>query len=442
MKYVWFILLLNILPLPLIAQQMHVEDFKRYTHPFWQKATYETDKHFALLDILTNEKGFEFFIGSTPVAAIEGEGTLTLSLPNRTTSLLIKHPDYGQLNWKIPGKGVKKKRRYQVYLHTESPDKEYQQEKQWALLTVNPGNAIFYIDSLIHPVQDGMLSLYLNMGKHPCRIESPFYKAISDTLELTDSARLEKHFELEPYYAYLTVRTRLPQAQILLDGQEIGIRTAETGRLKPGRYRLSIRQNGQLYYDRFIDIANSQRKVIDLSETTLTAIPEETLAENRPSEVISAPTQAEDTVPTNTENQQLSPVHIIAFNAETAIWLNREHIGTGEWTGYLAPGFYAVSSQKEELDSRTTFFWVEAGKPVELNLASPLADYGFLNISSNEVNAQIFLNGIPVGETPCVLKHLPADRSYRLQLKKGKKEAESVVYLKGNDIVNVHLKLK
>ena len=79
----YFLSLLGcLLVLSAAAQQMRVEDFTRYKHPFWQKATYETDKRQALLDLFTNEKGFQFFVGKTAVTAIEGEGLVTISLPH------------------------------------------------------------------------------------------------------------------------------------------------------------------------------------------------------------------------------------------------------------------------------------------------------------------------------------------------------------------------
>ena len=142
------------------------------------------------------------------------------------------------------------------------------------------------------------------------------------------------------------------------------------------------------------------------------------------------------------QSGQWADVHITAFDADTEIWLNRERVGQGEWRGNLAPGFYAVSSRKEGLDSRTDFFWVDAGKSVELNLISPLADYGLLNVSCDEVDATVFLNGLAIGSAPCVLRNLPVGRTYRVRLVKGRKAAETLVRLRGNDIVNVKLKLK
>lgn len=451
MRYLW-IILWCVWTIPLIAQRMRVEDFGQYKKPFLRKASFAVDKRFALLDLITNEKGFEFSVGGMIVEVAEGDGLVTLALPHKCDFLTIKHPVYGQYTWKTP-EALKRKKHYQAYLYTESLEKEYRQEKQWVLLTVRPERAIVYLDSVMYQIQDGQLSLYLPIGKHACRIESPFYKPLSDTIELTDSARLEKRFILESFYAYLTVETDLTDARILLDGKPIGSMRAETGRLRPGRYRLTIEKGDWTYYDRLVEIANAERKVIDLRGVALRPsrrgepLPEQVSLLSDSSlvtEVVSeegktsTPVLRGDTV----QASIVSDVHITAFNVETEIWLNRELVGRGEWQGELAPGFYSVSSRKEGLESRTDFFWVEAGKMVELNLISPKADYGLLNVTCDEIDAAIFLNGLAVGFTPCVLRNLPVDRTYRIRLVKGRKEVERVIHLRGNDIVNLNLKLK
>ena len=436
----------------MMAQRMRVEDLGRYKKPFLKKASFTTDKRFALLDLITNEKGFEFSTGGVAVETTESEGLVTLSLPHKCDFLTIKHPVYGQYTWKV-SEALKRKKHYHAYLYTESLDKEYRQEKQWALLTVRPERAIVYVDSVMYQVQDGQLSLYLPIGKHPCRIESPFYMPLSDTIELTDSARLEKRFVLESFYAYLTVETDLTDVRILLDGKPIGSVRAETGRLRPGRYRLTIEKDDWTYYDRLIEIANAERKVIDLRGVALRpsrrceSLPEQASFLSDSSlvaEVVSeeGKTSASVLQGDTTLASTVSDVHITAFDAETEIWLNRELVGRGEWQGKLAPGFYSVSSRKEGLESRTDFFWVEADKMMELNLISPKADYGLLNVSCDEIDAAIFLNGLAVGFTPCVLRNLPIDRTYRIRLVKGRKEVERVIHLRGNDIVNLKLKLK
>lgn len=427
---------------PVMAQRMHVEDFGRYKKPFLHKASFTTDKQQALLDFFTNEKGFQFFVEDAPVAATEGEGMVTLALPHRTGSLIIKHPVYGQLAWKVPNGVLKKKKHYHAYLHTESLEKEFRQQKQWALISTVPERAIVYVDTVIHPLLDGNLSLYLPLGRHVCRIESPFYQTLNDTIELTDIVRFEKRYVLQPFYAYLTVETDWPDARICLDGDSLGLQRVETSRLMPGRYRLTVNQGDSLYYEQWLELANAERKVVDLHGIELRPFPQlgqSIEMSGFPDEVL-ADSMASDGL--QELSGQWADVHITAFDADTEIWLNRERVGQGEWRGNLAPGFYAVSSRKEGLDSRTDFFWVDAGKSVELNLISPLADYGLLNVSCDEVDATVFLNGLAIGSAPCVLRNLPVGRTYRVRLVKGRKAAETFVRLRGNDIVNVKLKLK
>lgn len=427
---------------PVMAQRMHVEDFGRYKKPFLHKASFTTDKRQALLDFFTNEKGFQFFVEDAPVAATEGEGMVTLALPHRTGSLIIKHPVYGQLAWKVPNGVLKKKKHYHAYLHTESLEKEFRQQKQWALISTVPERAIVYVDTVIHPLLDGNLSLYLPLGRHVCRIESPFYQTLNDTIELTDIVRFEKRYVLQPFYAYLTVETDWPDARICLDGDSLGLQRVETSRLMPGRYHLTVNQGDSLYYEQWLELANAERKVVDLHGIELRPFPQlgqSIEMSGFPDEVL-ADSMASDGL--QEQSGQWAGVHITAFDADTEIWLNRERVGQGEWRGNLAPGFYAVSSRKEGLDSRTDFFWVDAGKSVELNLISPLADYGLLNVSCDEVDATVFLNGLAIGSAPCVLRNLPVGRTYRVRLVKGRKAAETLVRLRGNDIVNVKLKLK
>ena len=389
---------------PVMAQRMHVEDFGRYKKPFLHKASFTTDKRQALLDFFTNEKGFQFFVEDAPVAATEGEGMVTLALPHRTGSLIIKHPVYGQLAWKVPNGVLKKKKHYHAYLHTESLEKEFRQQKQWALISTVPERAIVYVDTVIHPLLDGNLSLYLPLGRHVCRIESPFYQTLNDTIELTDIVRFEKRYVLQPFYAYLTVETDWPDARICLDGDSLGLQRVETSRLMPGRYRLTVNLGDSLYYEQWLELANAERKVVDLHGIELRPFPQlgqSIEMSGFPDEVL-ADSMASDGL--QEQSGQWADVHITAFDVDTEIWLNRERLGQGEWRGNLAPGFYAVSSRKEGLDSRTDFFWVDAGKSVELNLISPLADYGLLNVSCDEVDATVFLNGLAIGSAPCACR--------------------------------------
>lgn len=432
--------------LPLAAQQMRVDEFVRLKKAFLKPRSVETDKRQAILDLYTNETGFTFVAnGSMEVQAEEGEGKLTLFLPHRTTFLVIKHPDYGQYAWKIPKKGLKKKKRYRAYLDTFSPDKEYKIGKQWAVFYIQPNDAIVYMDSLMSPVRTGKAQFYLPLGRHAFRVEAPFYETVEDTLCLTDSLREEKRIELRPFYSYLTVKTKIPNSRICLDGQEIGLMQATSGRLDPGTYRLTVVQDSLCFYDSLVEVGKSEKRVVDLTGQVLK--PQRWNQNSLPihselhGQIEKMDAHAIDSL--SAEGYVFAPIHLIASDEETEIWINREWVGDGEWEGPLAMGFYAITTRKEGLESNTSFLWVDDSRPQTLDLAAPQSAYGMLNVRSNEIDAEIWINDLLVGTTPCIIPNLPADRSYVVRLQKsGYKDAVRTVRPRGNDQIEVSIDLK
>ena len=76
-------------------------------------------------------------------------------------------------------------------------------------------------------------------------------------------------------------------------------------------------------------------------------------------------------------------------------------------------------------------------------MVTPYAKYGRLNVSSNVVDAEVWLDGISVGKTPCILPPLSTYKKYTIKLtKEGYKEVKATVSLKDNDMQNLHLILK
>ena len=146
-----------------------------------RKEKLSVSKQYALLDLYTNEKGFVFKLKGIDMVAEEGDGMQTVPLPHHTSFLIIEHPDYGQLVWKIPGKGLKKKKRYRAYLYTEDPKKEFKPDKQWVVFRIRPEHAIVFVDSTVQLMQDGLLQLYLPVGQHTYQVISPFYENKKET---------------------------------------------------------------------------------------------------------------------------------------------------------------------------------------------------------------------------------------------------------------------
>lgn len=434
--------ILSAIPSILSAQQIRVDDFVRLKKPFLGTKSYETDKQFALLDLYTQESGFEFLIGKQPVEVKEGDGFLTLALPDKTTFFTIKHPEYGQFTWKAPEE-LRKKKHYQAYLFTDSPDKEYKIEKQWAVFYTQPEQSIVTIDSTLYRTMDGMIQAYLPVGKHAFKVEAPFYEAMEDSLEIEEDKRWEKEIHLQPLYAYLMVNSYMPYAEIRLDGQLIGIQEAQSKRMLPGTYLLTIQRDSLLFYQETIQLAAAEKKVVDLKKDFSKA------SRKEHSKQVSGTPETDTVAPSLQPIVILPPVpqpdslHIRAFDEDTEIWVNREQVAKGSWKEEVPPGNYAISTRKNGIESPTQHIQMGDGNGQHLKMPTPYAKYGRLNVSSNVVDADVWLDGKKVGKTPCILPPLSTYKDYSLKVsKKGYKNARAKISLKDNDMQNIYLKLK
>ena len=139
----------------------------------------------------------------------------------------------------------------------------------------------------------------------------------------------------------------------------------------------------------------------------------------------------------------IAPVTIKALDDNTSIWVNRELKGYGSWEGELAEGFYLISTEKDGLESRSTTLWVDDDTPKMIELLAPMGSYGMINVHSNEIGADVYINGKLAGKTPCVVKDLPSGSNCQVRLvKAGFYEAEKEVRIVGNDLTDIDLKLK
>ena len=393
---------------------MNIEKFKRVKFDLLNHALLPVDKKLATFDLKTDEKGFTFKAdGITDVKAQEGDGKLTLLTPHKTKFLVIKHPDYGQITWKVPGKGLKKKKHYQANLLTDKPGKEYKLSKQWVVFKVEPANAILQFDSTTVLLRDGTAQFNAPVGKHGYHVEAPFHEEVSDSIELSDSAKLTVPVILQSFYSYLTVRTPLPEATIVLDGQAIGKGSATSGHLQAGEHHLMVINGMRSFYDGIVSLGKAEKRIVELTKAD---IQNNSIIQKR--SVVRS-----DTLPVSPDSAFMETLTLKAKALEL--------------------GYYVLNTYKDSLESNPVPFWVDDELPKFLDLSAPMASYGLLNIHSNVVGATIYINKIKVGQTPFVVENLPASKPCKVRLTyDGFRDAEATIIPIGNDMVDVELKMK
>ena len=424
--------------LPLGAQQMWVEDFTRLRRPVWNRNKVVIDKHLALLDLKTEQKGFAFAAdGRKPAEAEDGDGVITVKLPHKTQFLTIKHADYGQYTWRVPVNHLKRKRHYRATLQTIDQSKEYKLPWQWVVFDISPDNAILHIDTVTYLLRQGSKVLRLPVGKHNYVVESPFYEAVADSIVLTDTSKLRMDIRLQPIYSYLTVKTPWHKGKIYVDDQPIGMRECTSFRLNEGRHALSVYLRDTCCYHALFDIGRAEKKVVVLTEKDYHP---QTGKKPKPVAVMS---QQQDAVAAPKQTLIQAPVKLTAADDSMEIWLNCEKVGNGQWSGVLLEGFYMVTTRKNRIESEPTWLWITDSFPQELNLAVPQTSQGMLNIYSNVQGAEIYVNEVLMGETPCVIQGLLPTRNYNIRLQKnGYKDFKQTVRPRGNDVTDLYVKMK
>ena len=423
MKRLNLIILLLLVCLPLAAQQMSVTEFTRLMGGNVLK-----DNSVALLDLLTDEKGFTFLAeGTTPVESQQWVGYVRLGVPPKTRRILIRHPEYGQYLLQVPrGHTMCRRKHFQAVLYTANPTKNYKATHQWVVFHLNPENVLLQVDSTTSAVRQSVVEYYLKVGPHSYKAQAPFYDPQEDKFILTDSVRKDITVDLQPFYSYLTVKTDCERGCLYVDNLPIRKGMATSYRLSEGNHRVNYFIGNLCVYDTLLYMGPAQKKVLELKATRLYA---RDVRQNEAQSLGS--TLSPD-----------APVKLSVQDTLADIWVDREYVGTARWEGRLAKGYHLVQSVKDGKEAVNTSLVIRDDFPIELVLPATGMGYGLLNIHGNVIGASIRIDGQEYGETPQIVR-VEASRSYEVRLDKaGYQSGKCRVRPKGNGQVDVYVQLK
>ena len=375
---IWFLLLLMYCCVSgAEAQWLRIEEFKKVRRKTLAPDQVVKDKHAALLDLITDQTSFTVKAqGKNEAEVEEGDGMITVKLPHKTDFFTIEHPEFGQLNWKVPqGKRLKKKKHYRANL--VCIDKDFKLTKQWLLLRIDPHDAVVTMDSTRTMVRDGFTQYFLPLGTHHYTIESPFHESKTDSVVLTDTGRVALDIHLNAIFAYLTVRTPFDKcvAQIYLDSKLMGKDWGTSTRVRAGNHRLTVLCNDICYCDSVIKLAPAEKRVIDLKAADL-------------------------------------------------------HVQSLQLVRSLQNFDDKFTAEELKLDT------------VDVNFDLARLD-GVLSISCNVADAEVWVDEVPQGFTPCVVEGLDGSVEHTLQIRKpGYKDLTKKFRVQYNAVTELDLKLK
>jgi len=128
-------------------------------------------------------------------------------------------------------------------------------------------------------------------------------------------------------------------------------------------------------------------------------------------------------------------------NAE--IWVNGEQKGTGQWTGNLGAGTYEFETRKTAHRPATTIRDIAvASQPLSIQLNAPTPIYGEADFNSTPAMADIYIDGIKVGQTPQVVSQLLIGEHKIKLSRRGYADYDGSITIKENETTPFSTSLK
>lgn len=280
------------------------------------------------------------------------------------TFLRIKHPDFGVTEFNVPME-IEANQCYEMVLQYIPivPSTEPEPIKPtYLVISSDQANAVIYIDDKQVGIKEA--SKRFNIGTtHTWRIECNMYHTESGTVTLNDRVEISK--TLRPAFGYVQVSTQPEEgAMVYVDDEYVGNSPIKTGKLKSGTH--TVRVVKDMYQ------ITEEKVVVKDGQTTISKI-----------------------------NMSANYVDVtIIAEAETDIYVDEEYKGKGKWSGRLSDGSHYIEAIKEYHKSSVKNVELVLGEPVTITLDNPTPIYGSIDINSEPILADIYIDGKYYGQTP------------------------------------------
>lgn len=288
------------------------------------------------------------------------------------TFIDIRHPDYGTYKYYLPEE-LCDYCVYEMVLQYINPNAYQGPEKpniNYLIISSDQENAEIFIDD--EYVGDGEVSKTLSIGTtHTWRIECKYYHTESGSVSITDGDAVVIEKTMRPAYGFLEIETRPENGAIVyVNNERVGKTPFKTDKLASGEYAVKVVK--EMYKQ-----AEQKFTVVD-GQTTKAVL-----------------------------NMTPNFVNVtINTDAESDIYLDNEYKGKGTWKGRLLEGSHYVEARKNQHETSSKNVNIVLGEDVTITVDAPRAICGFLNVNSDPMRAEIYIDGKHHGQTPKIITDL------------------------------------
>lgn len=245
--------------------------------------------------------------------------------------------------------------------------------QQFVVFSVTPEDAYVELDGEPLAVNGGVAQKLVRYGTHSYLVEAADYHSQRGEIVVDGSTgKKSVSVSLTPAFGQIDISGEsVKGAYVYVDRQRIGTAPVRTGRLSAGSHQVRIVKDMYVSHEATVEVAEGE--VVFLSPVLLPDFAELTLVSEEGAD----------------------------------IWIDGEFRGKGRWSGRLPSGLHAVECRKEGYSSMTQSVEVDvnmAGELIVLDSMTPL--YGILMLSADPSIADVYIDGVHVGQTPLYLSEV------------------------------------
>ena len=299
------------------------------------------------------------------------------------TFLRIKHPDFGATEFWFP-MSLKPKQCYEMvlqYVPIVTTPGTVKPQNNFVTIVADQPNAAIYIDDEYIGDKEGFKSLPIG-STHTWKIECELFHTESGSISIDSEEAIVIEKTLRPAYGFLNVDSKPEsKAVVYINNKRVGETPYSSDRLASGTYKVRVmKEMFKTTEDTFV-VADGQttNAVLDMSanfvETT------------------------------------------ISTDALSDIYVDEQFKAKGQWSGRLSEGTHFIEVKKDKHRTVSKNINLTLGKNETIMMDSPEPIYGFLEISSSPIRADIYIDGRHYGQTPKVISDLIIGK-YELKLTK------------------------
>lgn len=412
LKHIFLFATLALSAFPLKSQEMSVRQFFEAPTDLTANTpgTMVKDQNgevCALIKVETTLDGFSWDVGSLGVMDTKRVGgEIWVYVPFGVRKITISHPQLGVIRDYAFPSPLEKARTYVLKLNATLGTRTYDSsKKQKMILQVYPVNAKVEINGMyISLDKNGMLEQELSFGIHDITVSAPRYHTDRRSISINDPNKAQIFtIRLKQSFGWLKINSDGDET-LSIDGKPTRFMPKRDLALMSGHYQIHLEKPYYKPYDKSIEIKDSTR-----FEITPTFVP-------------------------NFRELEFK----VYGNAE--IWVDDVNKGVGSWKGKLEYGTHTIQCRLTGHRTTTLVLVVDVNTLGPIVLESPSPIYGSLIVSSTPDNAEVFVDGRFIGNTPGAHQVIIGNHSVSIR-KSGYNTEERTVAIKENQSSRVEVKL-